>query len=232
MKCSKVREQSILMLYGELPDKEKPALLRHLKECPECSRDMEYTREVFSMVEKVDIPTLPEADWEECWGKISQNIKQPAAPRNTWGMFPRWVPAAAAVAVIFVIGIFIGRNMNTPDTAGGAEPGISLAATQASLSDHFANLKPLLIEYANHDDRAGRIQVDKNVLQGLLIQNYLLTKTLLQNDPNAAQVLEDIDLVLREITNLDNGDAVNSAVIKELIKQRDILFKIEILHKI
>lgn len=220
------------MLYGELPSKEKAALLQHIKECPECEQDLAYTREVFSLMDEVDFTTLPEADWGKCWSGIRQNINQPAPPRKTWGMFPLWVPAAAAILLIFVLGIFIGRTLNPAKPLTAPDTSISMAASQASLADHFDNLKPVLIEYSNLDDKAARIQVDKNVLQGLLIQNYLLTRTILKNDPSAAQVLEDIDLVLREITNLENGEEVSAALIKELIEQRDILFKMEILHKL
>jgi len=220
------------MLYEELQGLEKTSLTQHLKECPECAEDLAYTREVFNLMDEVDITSLPEADWNKCWGGIQQNIKQPVPARKSFGIFPCWVPAAIGILIIFAFGIFIGRTLNPSKTTVAADAAFSAEVTQASLAEHFDNLKPLLIEYSNFDIQTNTIQIDKNILQGLLIQNYLLKETVLKDNPKAIQILEDIDLVLREITNLENGESVSSALIKELIDQRDILFKMEILHKL
>jgi hypothetical protein len=53
-----------------------------------------------------------------------------------------------------------------------------------------------------------------------------------QNDPDAADLLEDIDLVLREIKNIENTDPDAAGMIQQLIRQRDILFKIDVLQKL
>jgi hypothetical protein len=49
-----------------------------------------------------------------------------------------------------------------------------------------------------------------------------------EKNPNLAQLLEDVDLVLREIANLDEEDPENLSMIKELIQQRGILYEIEV----
>ena len=46
------------------------------------------------------------------------------------------------------------------------------------------------------------------------------------------ELLEDIDLVLREIKNLESGDQATSSMIRELIQQRQILFKIDVIQKL
>ena len=46
----------------------------------------------------------------------------------------------------------------------------------------------------------------------------------------AAELLEDIDLVLREINNMDPDDPDTPGMIRSLIDQRDILFKINVKH--
>jgi hypothetical protein len=53
-----------------------------------------------------------------------------------------------------------------------------------------------------------------------------------QNDPEAADLLEDIDLVLREIKNMERGDPEAPGMIRRLIHSRDILFKINVLQKL
>jgi hypothetical protein len=47
-------------------------------------------------------------------------------------------------------------------------------------------------------------------------------------DPSTREILEDVDLVLREIANLEGDDALSLSMIKELIKERDILYEIEV----
>jgi len=41
-----------------------------------------------------------------------------------------------------------------------------------------------------------------------------------------------VDLILRDIANLRNGDKPTLSLIKDTINQRDILFKMEIYEKI
>ncbi len=104
------------------------------------------------------------------------------------------------------------------------------------MKEHFESLKPVLAEYANYspaEERNGTITVDKEILEGLLIQNYLLKRAIAsQKNPALQELLEDVDLILREVTNLRKGDKPTLSLIKDTINQRDILFKMEIFQKI
>lgn len=66
----------------------------------------------------------------------------------------------------------------------------------------------------------------------LLLQNVLLQKALSKKDPASADLLDNIDLILKEIINRDRPTAASPASIRDLIRQRDVLFKLEILKKI
>jgi len=76
MRCKKFKEKIILNLYGELPEREKSELEKHIKECAECARDLEYTKKVFKAVEYSKKAKIPEANWERAWQGISSTVEE------------------------------------------------------------------------------------------------------------------------------------------------------------
>ena len=103
------------------------------------------------------------------------------------------------------------------------------------LANHLESIKPILIEYANFtpdrsEDRS--VLIDEKLVKGLLIQNILLKKILEDAHPELQPFLDDLDLVLKEISNVDPKDKNRFLMIKDLIHEREILFKTEVLEKI
>jgi len=235
MKCSKAKEQIILYLYGELSEAEQRKLEQHTEGCPSCAEDLAYTRDVFAEIDRADTTEVPEAAWDKCWGLIASGMQPQPRARAGWMPFPLWVPAAAAIVLIFAVGLFIGRYWPSSQPPLAADTAQVPEFPKFTLQDHFDNLKPLLAEYANlptaqaTDDR---VLVDRRLIQSLLVQNYMLMRLVAQNDPQAADLLEDLDLVLREIKNMERGDPEAPGMIRRLIQSRDILFKINVLQKL
>jgi len=247
MKCKTHREQIVLYLYGDLTDREKSELENHIKDCTECAADLAYTREVFQILDDTKVKSVPEADWDRCWSAINTDITDKAKKRERKKLFPfpGWVYAGASLILIFVLGITIGRfwlpsrSQTTIADAAGAttdqQMGVTPEYVQQSLNDHFENLTPLLVEYANYTNEGNgkeTVTLDKETLKNLLIQNYLLKKIVAESDPSAQEILEDLDLVLREIKNQKRDDKSASSLIKDLIQERDILFKMDVLKTI
>jgi hypothetical protein len=233
MKCGKYQDQIVLYLYRELDPAERRDLERHLGECSACARDLAYTREVFGLIDQAEADVIPEARWDSCWTRIVQGIQSPPRSRRSWAGVPRWAPIAAAVLLIFAAGIFLGRFW--PNSRPPAEPDTASAAgfSSITLQDYFASLQPVLAEYANQPAESvgdDRIVVDRSLIHSLLVQNFMLMRLAAQNDPEAVDLLEDIDLVLREIKNLDGSDPEAPAMIRRLIYQRDILFKMNLIQ--
>jgi hypothetical protein len=243
MKCKKCKEDIVLLLYDELADKDKSEVMEHIKECQECAEEWESTKGVFTLLDETKGESPPEADWEKCWGAIQMDIVETSSGeskrregKRRFFMRPGWIYAAASVLVIFVLGVLIGRFWLTSDTQVAAAPGIKATGSseyiKQSLSEHFETLKPMLVSYANYSaEENGRemMTLDKEILKSLLIQNYLLKKLVIKSDPSAAELLEDLDLVLREIKNMPSDDKWASSQVKEFIHERDILFKMDIL---
>jgi hypothetical protein len=236
MRCKKFKEKIILNLYGELSEEEKSVLESHLQECAECSRDLEYTKKVFKAVEYSKKEKTPEANWERAWKGISSAVEEKPKRQLSLLLLPKWAYAAAALAFVFALGIIIGSLWFPPLQKGPLPQKASLISMDQSLQEHFESLKPVLTEYANYspsDERNGIITIDEEILESLLLQNYLLkTAVSSQKNPALQELLEDVDLILREVTNLRNGDRPTLSLIKDTINQRDILFKMEIFQKI
>ena len=234
MKCKEYEEKIILHLYGELDEKERAELENHINECPECFRDFAYTREVFKALDKSK-EKIPEANWEKCWREIDAGAhKKPALQKSSF-LFPRWAYAAAALLLVFVLGAIIGRFLFFPGQQAQDEQGLSPGSIQFTLQEYFEELKPVLVEYANYtssEKGEETILMDREIARNLLIQNILLKSIVAKTDPTLVQLFDDVDLVLKEISNLKKEDKQTPSFIKELIHEREILFKMEILQKI
>jgi len=234
MRCKKYEEKIILYLYGELGEKERAEVENHINECPECSRDFAYTKKVFKALDKSK-EEIPEANWDKCWREIDTGAHKKLTPQKKFFFFPRWAYAAAALLLVFVLGAIIGRFLFFPGQQVPDEQGSSPSSIQFTLQEYFEELKPVLIEYANFtssEKGEETILMDKEMARNLLIQNILLKSIVAQTNPMLVQLLDDVDIVLKEISNLKKEDRQTPSLIKELIHEREILFKMEILQKI
>jgi len=242
MACKKYKEDMILNLYDELDPKKKTALENHLAVCPNCKREFEYTKQVFNALDNNKPAFTPEGDWDKYWKNISLHASVPSSKkdlpqprRGVFRPFPRWGYAAAALMLVFLLGIFAGRIWFFPVFQENSRNVGSESSYILAFNQHMDELKPYVLEYANYssEENGGQyITVDKKLVQHLIIQNILLKKALAEKDPSATQLLEDFDLMLQELANMESSDERAPSMIRELIQKRDILFKMEILQKI
>jgi hypothetical protein len=247
MKCKKCKEDMVLLLYGELTDKDKSEVMAHIEECSACAEEWESTKGVFAVLDETKDESAPEADWERCWDTIQTDMEKGARVEERkksererrFFMRPGWIYAAASVLAIFVLGVLIGRFWLASDSQIVADTGSQTLGSSAyikqTLNEHFETLKPLLVSYANYSaEENGRetITLDKEIVKSLLIQNFLLKKLVVESDPQAGEILEDLDLVLREIKNMPSDDTWAPSQVKEIIDEREILFKMDILKSL
>lgn len=234
MKCKKHEEKIILYLYGELGESERAELEEHIKECPVCSRDLAYTKKVLKLLDEVK-EEIPEANWQKCWKEIDSGIGEKFSKKKTLFALPQWAYAAAALVIIFAAGIIIGRFWFFSGQKPATQTAASQSAIEIQLKEYIQDLKPILVEYANYtpvERGEGTVTMDREIARRLLVQNILLRKIVTETNPSLLQFLEDVDVVLKEIANLKKDDKQTPPLIKELIDQKEILFKMEILQKI
>ena len=230
MKCKKYEEKIILYLYGELSDKEKADLQSHIQECTACAQDLEYTKKVFKALDDSK-EEAPQADWEKSWREISSTTQVQPSEKKSFLLNQKWVYAAAALLIVFVLGALIGRFWFLPAKESPFRAGAAPTGMNPALIEYMDELKPILIEYANYTSSEGTEEamlIDKDTLRSLLVQNLLLKDIIAKSNPSLLPFLDDLDLVLKELSNMKRGDKQTPSMIKELIQEREILFKMEI----
>ncbi len=253
MNCKKARELMVLDLYGEAGAPEKARLEEHLRSCAACTAEKAEMGRLFTLLDEHKPEEAPAADWEKAWTGIQSGIGGKAraarfspAPRPF--VVPRWRRAFAGAALVMVLaaGIVIGRFGFGPaarPSGSGTQATVATAAMatvpapngiRPAFAAHLEDLKPILLDYAHYvpgEKAEGRVVVDEAALRTLMLQNVLLKRKLAEKDPAAADLLEDLDLILKEIVNRGAKDSTSPAVIRDLIEKRDVLFKMEILKK-
>jgi Putative zinc-finger len=240
MKCKQAKKLVILDLYGELEEPAKHRLQEHLDECAECRAEFDLTKKVFAVLDVCNPAVEPSADWDKAWDRVQTGIAAPPAQREparvpAW----RWAYAGTGLVLILAAGIFIGKYAFTPSSSPAGTQAAAVPAApngiQPAFAAHLEDLKPILLDYAHYvpGEKSGqKIFVDADILRGFVLQNILLKRKLVEKDPAAADLLEDLDLVLKEITNRGTDDPQAPARVRDLIEQRDVLFKMEIMKKI
>lgn len=229
MKCKKFRQNIVLHLYDELTEKERADLKSHVQTCATCAREFADSQRVVHLLSEANAEPLPHPDWDKTWAEIQKSLQGQPAKSVTLTLIPKWAYAVSALVVVFALGLFLGRNwLSSPQPLG---PDIfSGESLRLSLSQHFEDLQPILVEYANlpaQDQARHTVTIEKEIVRQLLIQNILLKRVLALKNPEAGQLLEDTEIVLREIANAEPKDPRTQSQIKQLIDERDILFMIE-----
>jgi hypothetical protein len=237
MACKKYKykEKIVLQLYGELGEDDAKDLMTHIEGCADCAEEFAYTQKVFQVLDEIKTDDVPEANWEKCWDSIDVGIQGKERKKKSLFLFPGWAYASAALVFVFIVGFFFGRiAFFRPGKTSTSQLEGSQSAMNPSIQEHFESLKPFLVEYANYAASAenGTIAIDKNIVRGLIIQNILLKRLIADEDPSMKEILEDVDLVLREIANQEGDDAHTLSMIKELIQERGIMYEIKVSNTI
>jgi hypothetical protein len=248
MNCKDIRQAIILDHYGELSAGEKTGLEEHLRTCPDCSADREETRRVLDLVTAQGTVEVPAFEPEQAWRAIRAGLRV-AAPRRRTSFAPglRWGLAGAGVALILVAGVLIGRfglkpspgpapvNSKMAAIPAGNPTALPASNLQPSLATHLDDLRPILLDIANsaaNGSSGGAVTVDERLLRALMLQNILLRRALNGNDPAATELLDDLDLVLKEIVNAKSPGGATPAQVKGLIQDRSILLRMQVLKTI
>lgn len=238
MRCREIRKKTILFLYGELSPREKSSFKQHVDKCSKCRQKIAESSRVFEILTHAS-PEEREPDWEKCWEKIESGLEhKPAEKEKHAFFFPRWAYAGAAFLLVFILGIGLGlllqQRKEAPfSSASSIETGYGVESRglQVALRNHIETLKPIIIDYKNTDftQKGQKISVERELLRELLLQNYLLKKAIAEANPAAVPLLEDLDLILKELSNRKNYNGADNYLVKELIEERRVLFKMQVL---
>ena len=232
MKCLK---KNTIMEYidNEISGEKLREIEAHLAACPKCGKTVEKMRRdtdlVMKNIELLNPRHVPPVGLfipQQTAGKTRRNkVFSPAF--KWWG----WRAAAAAAMLIFVAGIFVGKYFISHPTQGKLVKLESPEHLSFVLQEHFENIKPVLIEYANVNitkETGMDILLDKKFAAALVEQNRIIKKNI-PRDKNIylKQLLDELEVILRKISALTEENRQSLSLIKKLIKEKEILFKLE-----
>jgi len=239
MTCRRFKRHLILELYDELSAKDRRKLHSHLDRCASCREELESTREALGRLDRAPSGPVPEPDWERSWRAIDAGLEPARRVPGGKVFVPRWAYAAAGLAVLFILGIAVGRYWlpSGPSPNSGAAGGeiLSPAAIQNAVGRHFDDVEPLLAAYSNNGltgKGEAHFMNDREAAQTLLVQNLLLKRALARKDPKLADLLDDLSFILTEIANLKSQNAETPSALKNVINQRQVLSRVRRWDKI
>jgi hypothetical protein len=141
----------------------------------------------------------------------------------------------AGVLVIFLLGLGLGYFWLAKRPVETASSGLDPQGVRIALKNYLEEIKPILIDWENSplsEADKETVTVNKKLLQSLLIQNYLLREIVGEASPEAISLLDDLDLILKEMANQSVHRPPNRRLIKSFLQEKDILFKLEILSQL
>jgi hypothetical protein len=234
MTCRRFKKDMLLEVYGELEARRRRRLEGHLEKCDSCRRELETTRRVMASLDALPSEATPEADWDRSWKAIEATIEtrpSRALPRRAF--LPRWAFAPLALAALFVLGVFVGRFTQPgrpgPVPAARLAGKLSPAAVETLLGRYFDSVTPVLLDYSNDGTTpatAGSLRTDRREAASLRVENLLLRRALARRNPALADLFEDLDMILTDISHLRRDDPSATESLRETINRRQVLDRI------
>lgn len=235
-KSKKIAEQMVLYLYDELNEEEKRQLEKHVHHCRSCAEEFNKLKENFSLVTRAsETLRVPDFDWNKSWWVIRSSIRKKSRKERPFLPVSGWALKLAAAVIIFLIGIFAGKILffpgqapQVPEVTRSADDSFYLASMYR---EYFEDVKTTIMEYANYrveDKESSLLLFEKGRVKGLLSRSRLL-KSYIKGDEYAVlkQLLDELEMILIEISNLTANNPEYLLFIKELLKEKEIIFKMK-----
>jgi len=211
----------------ETPGKMTRALENHLADCPQCRSNVETAaRETLEFKEKLKLLYPDQVPHTPFYPTARKTLKPPIP----LGFILKTSYSLAALALIVLTAVFVLKIIFTPaiTPAPGCSRGRYLAT---AFNEYIEDIKPVIIEYANTTTDLRQndlIALDKEIAKKLLLRNHLLQSQLTVNCPKDLYLLlEDLEMILTEISNQGRDDPDQIGMLKKFIDTRKTLYKLE-----
>ncbi|MBI5216562.1 MAG: zf-HC2 domain-containing protein [Ignavibacteriae bacterium] len=235
-------------VMNELPDAQRNRVEVHLKECQECTGEVE-TLTLF--VEQLRNETI---DWSEqqtpaYWNHfadaVAEQIRQEEKERRSFAerfgewldsfisFRPRDIAITGAVCALLVVSFVVGRVYFVKEKE--AQPQQQLAqqtpvvdSEYVRLHDYFRKSKALLVGLANTNEGEVEqvdLETERTLSNNLLDESRSLKRTAL--DPRSERLINDMEKIFLKVANGgDNNDFPELELIRNGIERENLLYKI------
>jgi len=231
MNCTEFRDLVVIGIHARLTAAQRAEIDRHRADCAGCAALYErFERSLDLQAEALEeTASVPAPDWDASWAAIAKGALPEKSPlRRFFGLFPRWVPAAAAVLLVFVLGylargLFVGTSAPRP---GMAELSPSRRGPSLVFADYADGLKPVLMSFLNRGDVVPPPELrtlEREIVHNMLSQTRILEDLAAQNgDAGLADLLVDLEFILTSLANLEPGDKASAAFLARMIREKDV----------
>jgi len=203
------------------------ALRTHLDQCPSCRTAYQALVRVLDACDDLPVPEPHPAFESRIWNRLEPQLQPLGRHWSPWAFLQtRWF-AMAAVAALLIVAFVAGRITRHSEparivaiTADGRQKVLLIA-----LGDHLERSEMVLSELANGPDQATDLSLGRERARNLISENRLYRQTAADSgDPAVAQVLDELERVL-----LDISHGTDSSEIKSRIDSESLLFKLRVL---
>lgn len=255
--CRRVQENLVAFLCGELDEKEREKVERHLRLCPHCRRELTLLQETLKGADSLapDLEmALASVDWEAMSEKIAGAVRgKETQPRElSWGerfrlSFPQLKPVFAGVLVGVMVGAlatwvvfrgrFVERNGGEKFFASGEFlDRVDVEVARRETLDYLEKSQYVLLEFAQPTAEAGKFRLSdaatlktKELLSKKKFLNTQLAKTQMAK---AKEICDQIELLFYELSLVSESlTEQQRQEIQRLIEEKNLLLKIKLLRK-
>ena len=235
MNCKACENLMELYVHEDLSKPEREMFEKHLGRCKNCSEELNKTKQLISKI-KTLTGQISMPDWNRSWDIINRNIQTGLKRGRIFLNFfhSKWRYAIAGSVFLFLLGFFIGKYLFI--SSPGKEPSDQKLSSnfKAAICEYLEDIKPFILDYSNYQPvikNEEDISFDRVIANKLLIKNRLLQHHTLQvKNRKLQQLLEELEIILMEISDIGSSESDNLLLIKELIKIKKTIYKLENLY--
>jgi hypothetical protein len=253
--CKKCSGFLVEALYGELDPEAKSFFDMHIGSCPACAAELRALTETLKTMDERVRPDPGQDFWDGYWDRLAGHLGERRAAEETprswrkklghiWSLIPRWAFQAAAALALIALGVFIGRQVFSPQRTPveASRQSVKAPAGQPAETDpvlrarNYVNRSKLvllaLVNYdpATEDPYALNLPLQKQVSQQLVNQASKLKSDL--KGPGRRRLRElvaDLETILLQIANLGSENGLEAVeFVKQGVESRGVLLKINL----
>jgi hypothetical protein len=227
MNCDEAKNTMTIRFFGELNPDERIALESHLRDCPDCARIAETLKRRNAELRLADAP--PQPDWEKSWEVIAGRSFDRLRPGRLFGFPAKWVPIAASLLAVFILGAIVGRKLLFPP----APPLLSsrpAAGEISSLGGYLDTAEAVVIDFLNRGASAKSREVaglEQTIYKSMLAETRLLQSLAEKSEDVVLKgFLDEMESLLLSLSNLKPGDRDSADLLDRTIRGRGIRAKL------
>lgn len=232
MNCRDFHDLVVIAVHGRLSAAEREEIDRHRSACAECAALYDRFEGLMDLQAEAleEAASVPAPDWDGSWAEIAERaLPEKSLFLRFVGRVPRWVPAAAGILAVFVLGYVAGRGIlvdsvvSRPGMAGLPPSDRGPSLLFASYAD---SLKPVLISFLNRGDVVAPAELralEREIVRDMLSRTRILRDlAAASGDAELADLLVDLEFILTSLANLTPGDKASAALLERMIREKDV----------